>query len=220
MAGYKGPYKGVFKQGDSGLDCAAVKRCLKRRQNAKAIKASRKFGKAATDALRTFQKNQHLGVDGIFGPQTFKAMAPLMRGYEVYLYKRAKPRVSTVRTWVVMAPGADRPGQKTHDKVKAFVSKTAHQYGSPLVITTGTNHNQYVAGTTRESAHWKGNAADIAMYGRNLTRLGQAALRAAGMSRAKSLTCRGGVYNVGGWNILFNTTVGGNHWNHVHCGTR
>jgi hypothetical protein len=219
VAGYNGPYKGAFKHGAKGKDVSAVKRCLKRRQHNNAIKIrSKTFGKASVDALKVFQKKHDLKADGVFGPATFKKMAPLMRNYEVWLYKRAPYRPTVRTTWVVMAPGADRKGAATKQTTKDFVSKVAHENGSVLVITTGTNHNQYVAGSTRQSQHWTGDAADIAAYGTKLTKLGQAALRAAGMSKARSWTCRGGVYNIGGKNILFNTTVGGNHWNHLHVG--
>lgn len=218
MAGYTGPYKGVFKQGAHGKDCAAVKRCLKRLQNDPQITFSRTFGPAGVNALRKFQKNHKLSVDGVYGPKTHKTMAPLMRGYEIRLYTKAEPRQSTIKTWVLMAPGADRPGVPTKQRVKDFVSKTAHIFGRPLIITTGTNHNQYVAGTSRQSEHWTGDAADVAMYGGDLTKLGRSALQAAGMSHAEALRCYGGVYNVGGWNILFNTSVGGNHYNHCHMG--
>jgi hypothetical protein len=218
MAGYKGPFKGTFHQGATGKDCAAVGRCLKRLQHNNAIKNTRTFGKAKSNALKTFQKNHKLLPDGIFGKSTFEKMAPLMRNYEIFLYKRAAVRQNVIKHWSIMAPGADRRGVATHKNVKAFVAKTAHIYGHPLIITTGTNHNQFVAGTTRESAHWKGNAADVAMYGGSLTKLGRCALVAAGMPAWQAAFCRGGVYNVGGWNILFNTTIGGNHFNHCHMG--
>jgi Putative peptidoglycan binding domain len=211
-------FKGAFKQGASGKDCAAVKRCLKRIQNNKTIKFSRKFGAASTKALRQFQKNHDLPVDGIYGPKTHKKLSRLFKGYELQLYNAAKPRKNTIKVWAVKAPGADRPGMKMKQYVHDFVAKAAKVYTHPVIIGTGTNHNQYVKGTSRQSRHWTGDAADIPMYGSNLTRFGQACLIAAGMSRAQALKCRGGVYNVGGWNILFNTTVGGNHYNHTHVG--
>jgi hypothetical protein len=219
MAGYVGPYKGPFTKGANGKDCAAVKRCLKRLQHNEHLTQSREFGEVAVKELRAFQKHHKLMVDGVYGPKTHATMAPLMRGYEVLLYKQQEVRESLHDTWYVLAPGADRPGVSTHQKVKDFVTKVAHLYGHPLVITTGTNHNQYVLGTNHESAHWQGNAADVGMYGSQLTRLGQCALRAAGMPAAEAARAKGGVYNVGGWNILFNTTVGGNHYNHCHMGT-
>jgi hypothetical protein len=56
------------------------------------------------------------------------------------------------------------------------------------------------------------------MLGSNLGKLGRAALVAAGMPAWRAAFCRGGVYNVNGWNILFNTYIGGNHYNHCHAG--
>jgi Putative peptidoglycan binding domain/Peptidase M15 len=218
MAGYSGQFKGQFKQGAQGKDCAAVGRTLKRIQKNTAIKNSRTFGPAKVAALKQFQKNHKLDADGVYGKKTHEKLAPLMRGYEVLLYKQAKIRMNVIDSWAVLAPGADRAGKSTNQPVFNFVAKTAHIYGMPLVITCGTNHNQFVKGTNRESQHWQGNAADVGMYGASLTKLGRAALQAAGMSRARALLCRGGVYNIGGYNILFNTTVGGNHYNHLHVG--
>jgi Putative peptidoglycan binding domain len=218
MAGYVGKYKGAFKKGDSGKDCAAVKRCLKRIQHNNSIKASRTFGKAADQALKLFQKRHDLHPDGIYGPRTHRKLAPLMRGYEVYLYKRAAIRQSALSTWVVVAPNANRPGVGMKPGVETFVSKAAHVYGGPVIITCGTNHNRYVLGTNRESQHWKGYGGDVGFFGSQLTKFGQAALVAAGMPKWRAKLCRGGVYNVGGYNILFNTMVGGNHWNHCHIG--
>ena len=90
--------------------------------------------------------------------------------------------------------------------------------GSPLTIGTGSNHHEFVSGTNRRSDHWFGDAADVPMSGQNLTRLGQDALIAAGMDPAQARKQTGGVFNVGGYNILFNTNVGGNHYNHLHVG--
>jgi Putative peptidoglycan binding domain len=218
VAGYTGPFKGAFKKGATGLDCAAVGRTLKRLQNNSAIKNSRTFGTAKTEALRTFQKTNGLTVDGVYGRKTHDKLAPKMRGYEVLLYKQAKQRKNLVAVWAIKGPNADRPGRAMKQYVHDFVARAAKIYGHPVVIGTGTNHNQYVLGTSRQSAHWTGDAADVPLYGGELTKFGQCCLRAAGMSRVKALTCRGGVYNVGGWNILFNTTVGGNHFNHTHVG--
>lgn len=218
MAGYVGPYKGPFKEGASGKDCAAVKRCLKRLQHNENITFSRSFGQVATAELRKFQKAHKLTQDGVYGPRTHAAMAPLFIGYEVLLYKQAVVRTTLHPDWAVLAPGADRPGVHTKQGVQDFVSRVAHLYGHPLVITTGTNHNEFVLGTNRQSAHWTGDAADVGMYGSQLTHLGQCALQAAGMTAVQAKRCTGGVYNVGGWNILFNTNVGGNHYNHCHMG--
>ena len=147
MAGYVGKYKGSFKRGAKGKDCAAVKRTLKRIQKNERIKHTQNFGGEAEKALKVFQKNHDLRPDGIYGPVTHRKLAPMMRGYEIWLYKRAPVRQSAIATWVVMGPNADRKGVATKGVVKDFVSKVAHEFGAPVIITTGTNHNQYVAGT-------------------------------------------------------------------------
>ncbi len=124
------------------------------------------------------------------------------------------------KKWVVEAKGADRAGVPTAEGVLEFVSRIAQLYGEKLTIGTGTNHNQYVVNTHRESQHWTGHAADIPMSGDALTRLGQEALIAAGMPPKEARKQTGGVYNVGGYQILFNTKVGGNHFNHLHVGVK
>jgi hypothetical protein len=63
------------------------------------------------------------------------------------------------------------------------------------------------------SDHWGGNAADIPASGRNLIRIGRAALIAAGMSPAQARKAKGGIYNVRGGQIIFNTT---DHYDHLH----
>lgn len=212
-------FKGTFKRGSKGRDCAAVKRCLKRIQKNPDIKLrTLEFGPAATKALKRFQTNHDLRADGIYGENTHNKLSPLFNSYERQIYAKQPFRTNVIENWAVKAPGADRAGTSLKAYVQAFVAKAAKVYGHPVVITTGTNHNKYVLGTNHVSDHWSGDAADVAMLGDNLTRFGQAALEAAGMSHAQAVRCRGGVYNVGRWNILFNTNVGGNHWNHCHMG--
>ena len=110
-----------------------------------------------------------------------------------------------------------------------FVAQIGQVHGAPLTVTTGTAHNQYVKGEgNTQSAHWTGWAVDLALNNNppgvvspEVTKLGQDALIAAGMPEAQARKVThwdGGDYN--GYNILFNTTVGGNHYNHVHVGLR
>lgn len=120
--------------------------------------------------------------------------------------------------WVVMAQGADRADVRTTPYVLGFVGSVGSIFGRKLTIGTGTQHNQFVAGTNRQSDHWYGDAADIPMAGKSLTRLGQSALIAAGAAPKWARKQKGGVYNINGYNILFNTNVGGNHYNHLHVG--
>lgn len=123
-----------------------------------------------------------------------------------------------VSKWAIAGSGMDRSGLRTNPAVFQSVARIAQIYGRPLTIGTGSNHNEFVKDSNRRSDHWFGEAADIPMEGEALTRLGQAALIAAGMPVAEARKQTGGVFNVGGYNILFNTTVGGNHFNHLHVG--
>lgn len=117
---------------------------------------------------------------------------------------------------VTVAPGANRPGAPLQKAVLNFARAVSAQYGKPLTIGTGTNHNQFVIGTTRQSDHWTGHGADIPSSGAALTRLGQAALIAAGMPRRQALRQRGGLFNINGHQVIFNSMIGGNHYNHLH----
>ena len=120
---------------------------------------------------------------------------------------------------VITAPGADRPGVRTRKEVRRFVREISGLYGQPLTIGTGTNHSQMTV-NGNESDHWTGRAADIPLTGRALIRAGQDALIAAGMPRAKARKQRGGLFNVGGWQVIFNTHEGGDHTTHLHVGRR
>jgi hypothetical protein len=122
--------------------------------------------------------------------------------------------------YVRLAAGADRKDAHTAAGVKQFVGELGASLGRPLTITTGTNHNEFVVGTQRESAHWTGHAADISMSGKALTRAGRRALILAGMSPKQAAKIKGGLFNIGGYQIIFNTNEGGNHFNHLHVGLR
>jgi len=119
---------------------------------------------------------------------------------------------------VSVAPGANRHGVNLSPDLLAFARSVSGAYGNPLTITTGTNHNQYVVGTRRQSAHWNGDAADIAASGKQLLQMGRAALIAAGMDPRKANRQTGGLFNIGGYQIIFRSNIGGNHWNHLHIG--
>ena len=121
---------------------------------------------------------------------------------------------------VSVKPGADRAGVPINPGVIDFARQVSAIFGKPIQIGTGTNHNQFVLGTNRQSAHWTGNAADIPATGASLTRLGQAALVAAGMSPAEAAKQGGGLFNIGRYQVIFNSMTGGNHFNHLHIGLR
>ncbi len=134
----------------------------------------------------------------------------------------AKP--ARVSGKVIVAPTANRAGVALQPGVINALRVIAGQAGRPITVGTGSNHNQFVAGTNRQSDHWLGNAADVPASGAALTKLGQQALIAMGMPRAQALKQQGGVYNLT-WRgkraqIIFNSNSGGNHYNHVHVGYR
>lgn len=121
--------------------------------------------------------------------------------------------------YVRLASNADRNGVHTVAPLKQFVGELGSRLRRPLTITTGSRHNEYTV-DGNVSAHWTGRAGDIAMSGKALTRAGQQALILAGMPAAKARKIRGGLFNIGGYQIIFNTNEGGNHFNHLHVGLR
>lgn len=117
--------------------------------------------------------------------------------------------------WVTIEQGADRKGVATHREVIGFVAQVAHELGHPLDIGTGTNHSEMTV-DGNVSDHWTGYAADIPLSGKALIRAGQAALVVAGADPAWAAQQTGGLYNVNGHQIIFNTHQGGDHTNHLH----
>jgi hypothetical protein len=87
--------------------------------------------------------------------------------------------------------------------------------GETLTIGTGTNHKLMTV-NGNPSDHPGGWAADIPARGKHLIRLGQAALIAAGMNPRKARKQTGGLYNIRGHQIIFNTHEGGDHTDHLH----
>jgi hypothetical protein len=121
---------------------------------------------------------------------------------------------------VKLAANANRGGVGLAPGILQFADRVSGIAGEPLTIGTGTNHNRYVLGSNRESAHWTGRAADIPASGAKLTKIGQDALIAAGMAPAQARKVKGGLFNLGGYQVIFNSHEGGNHFNHLHIGLR
>jgi hypothetical protein len=102
--------------------------------------------------------------------------------------------------------------------------RVAGVYGQPITASDGSTHSKYtVNGTISE--HYTGQAVDNPASGAALTRMGQAALVAAGWSPARARKVKGGLFNVmqpdgTRIQIIFNTMEGGNHYNHLHVGIR
>jgi hypothetical protein len=120
---------------------------------------------------------------------------------------------------VVFSPSADRAGVHTRKPIKRFARAVAGIAGRTLEVGTGTNHSQMTV-NGNVSDHWSGNAVDVPATGAELLELGRAALIAAGMPRRKALKQKGGLFNVNGHQIIFNTMEGGDHTTHLHISAR
>lgn len=118
---------------------------------------------------------------------------------------------------ISFAAGADRAGVRTNKAIKVFAREVAGIAGRHLTVGTGTNHRKITA-SGNVSDHWAGNAVDIPATGAELREIGRAALIAAGMPRKKALKQKGGLYNIGGHQIIFgiNRPDLGDHTNHLH----
>lgn len=212
-------FRQLIRFGDRGRDVIAVKRAGRKMKvpGSKRINLSNRAGHAFIEMLDAVSAKHDLKKDHTYGPKLHEIFAPRFDAWGRRLYNTAKMRKHKpdIDHWVVMAPGADRPGMSTKAVVKAFVGKTARIFGAPLTIGTGTNHNRLTT-SGNVSDHWSGNAADIPAYGRRLIQIGQAALIAAGYPVWRARLCFGGLYNVGNHQIIFNTHIGGNHTNHCH----
>jgi Putative peptidoglycan binding domain len=221
------PLRRVIRLGDRGNDVLAVRRALsvaglfKWPQGGFSQPWHRNYGPAMWRTVRRFQGQNGLGIDGKYGKETHKKLRRHFDSFGAMLMRSFKPDAATGR--VSKTATADRPGVSTRPQVIAFLERVAGVWGHPIVITTGTNHPKMtISGNISE--HWDGRAADVAESGDDLTRLGQAALITAGWSPARARRAFGDLYNVhrGGrrYQIIFNTTTGGNHWNHLHVGIR
>lgn len=136
---------------------------------------------------------------------------------------------------VIVAGGANRGGVGLQEPILNFLHQVAAVSGRPVTVTTGTNHNQYVAGEPGvQSDHWTGNASDLGVNGdarQSVAARKQGDLIAAHaiqvaagipFQQAYKIAAAGGVHNfqtkAGRVQVLWKTMVGGNHFNHVHIG--
>lgn len=100
-----------------------------------------------------------------------------------------------------------------------FAERVAGVYGKPLTGSDGTGHSHLTV-NGNVSQHSTGNATDIPASGSELITMGQAALVAAGMPEAEARKKKGGLFNVGDHQIIFNTHEGGDHTDHLHISAR
>ena len=130
------------------------------------------------------------------------------------------PTPAAVGGGTLLGQARDRPGASTQPGILAFVRQIAGAYGRPITLGTGTAHNRLTT-SGNVSDHWAGNAIDLPATGNQLLQMGQSALIAAGMNPAQARRQKGGVFNITDragvrHQILFNTNVGGNHFDHLH----
>jgi hypothetical protein len=123
--------------------------------------------------------------------------------------------------WVRVPPPRGSSSKPHQPAILSFVGSIAQGYGKPLAVWDNTTHSRTTV-NGNESAHYRGNAADIPARGAQLKRLGYIALVKAGMNpaAARNASRKGGLFNVGGYQVIFATNVGGNHYDHVHVGIR
>lgn len=169
---------------------------------------------ALRQALATGGKNPLIEAKRLVDSGAFTTRQPGIRGERLPAAPRQRGGGS-----IDVAAGADRAGVPTKPEVKQFVRGISALTGQKYTIGTGSRHSRMTV-DGNVSAHWTGDAADIPLRGRPLITAGQAALIAAGMNPRKARQQKGGLYNVGGWQIIFNTHQGGDHTNHLHVGRR
>ncbi len=127
--------------------------------------------------------------------------------------------------------GANRAGAGLTADMKAFLNAMTAS-GRSVKVTTGTNHNRMTT-TGNVSDHFSGNGVDIGSSANGFPSTGggtgdliaaHAIKQASGKSWAESLALarKGGAYtfnrNGKRTQVIYKSSVGGNHWNHVHVG--
>lgn len=122
--------------------------------------------------------------------------------------------------WVIIPKPGGR-GPQAGPAIISFAAQIAQDFGKPLTAFDNTLHSKYTV-NGNVSAHSTGHALDLAARGAKLKRLGYLALLRAGMPKAEALKAsrKGGLFNVGNYQIIFATQIGGDHSDHLHVGIR
>ena len=187
------------------------------------------YGPSAVEGVRRFQEAKQLHVDGFVGKDTWGALGvhePVVGDPEDH----TPEEVHGGR--VIIAPGANLPGQPITAMTLAYVARMAAEIGKPITITTGTNHKKFTV-DGNVSDHFSGHAADIGMSANGGTddgpvgdRIMEAACLLAGDSKdgAAGKARSGGLFTFTHADqriqCIWKTNNGGNHHNHVHVGVR
>ena len=187
------------------------------------------YGPTAEHGVRKFQEAKELLVDGCVGKNTWGALGvnePVVGGPQP-----AKAQV-VKGGQVIIAAGANFPGQPIQAMTLEFIAGMAATIGKPITVTTGTNHKKMTS-SGNISDHFTGHAVDIGMFANGGTddspvgdRIMEAACLLAGdsMVGASAKARGGGLFNFNHNNqriqCIWKTKIGGNHHNHVHVGVR
>ncbi len=187
------------------------------------------YGPTAVQGVKKFQEAKKLQVDGLVGKGTWAALGvnePVVGG--------PKPHADELLFdgQVIIAPGANLPGQAIQAMTLEYIRDMAASIGKPITVTTGTNHSKMSA-SGKVSDHFSGHACDIGMAANGGTddspvgdRIMEAACLRAGDSSegAKAKAHDGGLFTFTHDNqriqCIWKTLEGGNHHNHVHVGVR
>lgn len=158
----------------------------------------------------------------------FEGVLPLAKRLAISFSQFAKGSV-------IVAPGANLPGEPIKPETMDFLQTVAGIYGKPLVCTTGTNHS-YLTVDGAISDHASGHACDFGMAANGGTddspvgdAIATACLEAAGYSAAQASqdATKGGLFTISSVpgidgpmrvQCIWKTFEGGNHHNHVHIG--
>jgi Transglycosylase SLT domain len=123
--------------------------------------------------------------------------------------------------WVKDPEVRQGPSKHHTPAILRAVGMLGQRMGKKLAPWGNESHSKMTT-SGNVSAHYSGNAADIPGSGKQLAEMGRQALIMAGMDpdQAELAARKGGLYNVGGYQIIFNTNEGGNHYDHLHLGLR
>jgi hypothetical protein len=187
------------------------------------------YGPTAVHGVRKFQEAKNLKVDGFVGKDTWGALGV----HEPVVGSPADHSGETAHDGqVIIAAGANLPGQPIQAMTLDYVARMAASLGKPITVTTGTNHSKMSA-SGLVSDHFTGHACDIGMFANGGTddspvgdRIMEIACLLAGDSEeaASAKAHTGGLFTFTHANqriqCIWKTNEGGNHHNHVHVGVR
>ncbi len=136
-------------------------------------------------------------------------------------YDEPKVASGSWEKWVIDPAPRQGPSKHHQPAILQFVGRIGRRAGKKLAPWGNESHSLTTVNGNR-SAHADGFGADVPARDAELKRLGYMALLEAGMSKKEALAAsrRGGLYNVGGYQIIFATDIGGNHHDHLHVGIR